>query len=182
MLYSMAPLMVDFFANGRYRPLCGASNGMAITDYIPGTVRYTPRITPKVNQKSLMEDMRINYAAKISASSDNLIIETCYTSQEAFTQASYINNILSIQQVVKAVRDYSPSVRYQFYTSNDFSDYAKVIDENVLQKYATQFNSLNLVYTQDDTLGAQKIFKASIEVACGTFIQTEIYDVFIINA
>ena len=90
MLYNMAPLMVEFMGGGRHRPLCGPANGMDITDYIPGTVRFTPRITPKVNQKSLMEDIRVNYAAKVNASSDALTIETCYTSQEAFTQASFI--------------------------------------------------------------------------------------------
>ena len=87
-----------------------------------------------------------------------------------------------IQQVVKAVRNYSPRVRYRFYTSSDFSDYAKTINENVLDGYKSNFNTLELVYTQDDLMAAQKIFKASLRVACGTFIQTEIYDVFIINS
>lgn len=182
MTYGMAPKMVEFFKNGRNRPLCGASNGMTITDYIPGTVRFTPRITPKVNQKSLLEDLRVNYAAKVDSITDALTIETCYTSQEAYTQASFINNILSIQQVVKAVRNYSPTVRYKFYTSSDFSDYAKTIDTQVLDGFKSNFNTLQLVYTQDELMAAQKIFKASLRVACGTFIQTEIYDVFIINA
>ena len=31
-------------------------------------------------------------------------------------------------------------------------------------------------------MAEKKIFKAALKVACGTFIQTEIYDVFIINA
>ena len=31
-------------------------------------------------------------------------------------------------------------------------------------------------------MAERKIFKAALEVACGTFIQTEIDDVFIINA
>ena len=181
MNYGMAPLMVEFFKNGRNRPLCGASNGMTITDYIPGTVRFTPRITPKVNQKSLLEDIRVNYAAKVDSTTDALTIETCYTSQEAYTQASFINNILAIQQVVKAIRNYSPTVRYQFYTGSDFSDYAKMIDQNVLDGYKSNFTSLELVYTQDELMAAQKIFKASLKVSCGTFIQTEIYDVFIID-
>ena len=155
---------------------------MTINDYIPGTVRFSPRITPFVNQKSLLEDIKVNYATKTDATSDELTIETCYTSQEAFTQASFINNILSIQQVVKAVRAYSPKVRYQFYTTSDFSSYAKLIDENVLSAYTSIFNTLELVYTQDDVMADRKIFKAALRVACGSFIQTEIYDIFIINA
>ena len=182
MLYNMAPLMVAFFAGGRNRPLCGPSNGMTINDYIPGTVRFSPRITPFVNQKSLLEDIKVNYATKTDAASEELTIETCYTSQEAYSQASFINNILSIQQVVKAVRAYSPKVRYQFYTTSDFSSYAKLIDENVLSAYKSIFNTLELVYTQDEIMAERKIFKAALRVACGTFIQTEIYDVFIINA
>ena len=67
-------------------------------------------------------------------------------------------------------------------SSSDFSDYAKAINENVLDGYKSNFNTLELVYTQDDLMAAQKIFKASLRVACGTFIQTEIYDVFIINS
>lgn len=181
MNYGMAPLMVDFFKNGRNRALCGAANGMTITDYIPGSVNFTPRITPKVNQKSLLEDLRVNYAIKVDSTSDALTIETCYTSQEAYTAASYINNILAIQQVVKAIRSYSPTVRYQFYTSSDFTDYAKAIEKNVLDGFKSNFNSLELVYTQDDLMAAQKIFKASLRVSCGSFIQTEIYDVFIIQ-
>lgn len=182
MLYNMAPLIIDFFAGGRNRPLCGPSNGMVINDYIPGTVRFSPRITPVVNQKSLLEDIKVNYAIRTDASTDELTIETCYTSQEAYTQASFINNILAIQQVVKAIRAYSPKVRYQFYTTSDFSDYAKTIEENVLDGFKSGFNTLRLVYTQDDLMAERKIFKAALEVSCGTFIQTEIYDVFIINA
>jgi hypothetical protein len=182
MMYNMAPLMVAFFAGGRNRPLCGPSNGMSFTDYIAGTVRYTPRITPNTNQKSLLEDLRVNYAAKTDASSDELVIETCYTSQEAYSQASFINNILSIQEVVKAVRAYSPKVRYQFYNGSDFSAYADTITDNVLANYTSRFNTLELVYTQDTVMAAKKIFKAALNVACGTFIQTEIYDVFIINS
>jgi hypothetical protein len=182
MLYNMAPLMIAFFNGGRNRPLCGPTNGMSFTDYIPGTVRFSPRITPKTNQKSLLEDIRVNYATRVDAASDELTIETCYTSQDAYTQASFINNILAIQQVVKAVREYSPKVRYQFYTTSDFSDYASTIEANVLANYKSNFNTLELVYTQDEIMAAQKIFKAAIRVACGTFIQTEIYDVFIINA
>lgn len=182
MLYNMAPLMVEFFAGGRNRPLCGPSNGMTINDYIAGTVRFSPRITPYVNQKSLLEDIRVNYATKTDSTSDELTIETCYTSQEAYTQASFINNILAIQQVIKAIRAYSPKVRYQFYTTSDFSDYAKTIDEQVLDGFKSGFNTLELVYTQDEIMAERKIFKAALRVACGTFIQTEIYDVFIINA
>jgi hypothetical protein len=182
MLYNMAPLIIPFFSGGRNRPLCGPSNGMSFTDYIPGTVRFTPRITPKVNQKSLLEDIRVNYATKVDATTEELTIETCYTSQDAYTQASFINNILAIQQVIKAVRAYSPKVRYQFYTTSDFSDYASAITANVLDGYSANFNTLELVYTQDAIMAERKIFKAAIRVACGTFIQTEIYDVFIINA
>lgn len=182
MMYGMAPLMIPFFTGGRHRPLCGPANSMAITNYIPGSVRFSPRITPKVNQKSLLEDIRVNYAMKVDASVEQLVIETCYTSQEEMTQASYINNILIIQMVVKAIRAYSPKVRYRFYTGNDFSDYKAIIEDNVLSAYKSYFNTLELVYTQDDLLAQKKIFKASLRCACGNFIQTEMYDVMIIDA
>ena len=145
-------------------------------------IRFSPRITPRVNQKSLLEDIKVNYAMKVDASVEQLVIETCYTSQEDFTQASFINNILTIQMVVKAIRAYSPKVRYRFYTSNDFSDYKTTIEDNVLSAYKSYFNTLELVYTQDDLLAEKKIFKAALRCACGNFIQTEMYDVMIINA
>lgn len=182
MMYGMAPLMIPFFTGGRNRPLCGPANSMAITNYIPNSVRFSPRITPRVNQKSLLEDIKVNYAMKVDASVEQLVIETCYTSQEDFTQASFINNILTIQMVVKAIRAYSPKVRYRFYTSNDFSDYKTTIEDNVLSAYKSYFNTLELVYTQDDLLAEKKIFKAALRCACGNFIQTEMYDVMIINA
>lgn len=181
MMYGMAPLMIDFFNGGRYRPLCGPSNGMQITNYIPGTIRWVPRITPKVNQKTQLEDLRVNYCCKTDPSTDALVIETCYTSQEELSDASYVNNILAIQQVIKAIRSYSPKVRYAFTTGSDFSDYKKKIEDNVLIHYNSHFTSLELVYTVDPVSAAQKIFKAAINVSCGDFIQSEIYDVFIIK-
>lgn len=181
MTYGMAPLMVNFFGGGRHRPLCGETNGMVISDYIDGTIRFVPRKTPKVNQKTQLEDLRINYACKYSSETDSITPETCYTSQEIETQSSYINNVLAIQQVVKAIRNYSPKVRYTFTTGYDFKDYKELIEDNVLVKYTANFTSLELVYVADEDYAKKKIFKAAIVVSCGNFIQSEMYDVFIID-
>lgn len=181
MLYSLAPLMVNFFGGGRHRPLCGESNNLMITDYIPGTIRYVPRVTPKVNQKTMLEDIRVNYACKYSSDTDALTPETCYTSQEVESQSSFINNVLAIQQVIKAIRNYSPKVRYTFTTGYDFKEYKELIEDNVLVKYTANFTSLQLVYVADEDYAKKKIFKASLVVSCGNFVQTEMYDVFIID-
>lgn len=177
MMYDFSALLVNHYNNGVYRPLAGQLNQFIITNIIDGTVNFTPKITPKVNQKTLLEDARINYISNVSG---KWTVETLYTSQEKYTQASYINNVLAVQQVVKAIRGYCPKIRYQFLDGSDFTKY-KEDCEVIINKFSSNFKYLQFIYTQDPELAAQKIFKAALKVTFNNFVQSEIFDIYLLG-
>ena len=166
--------MVSHFANGPYRPTAGIVNGMVLANAIEGTINFTPRITPSVNQKALLDDLRVNYAI---FQEGQCVVQSLYTSQDAYTQLSYICNVLGIQDVIRAVRICCPRQRYTFVTGNDFSNYSTAVN-NVLKEYTNNFDVLTFDYTQDDLRAAQKIFYASIYFRFKNWAQTEQFDVY----
>ena len=174
MMYDYANVMVSHFANGPYRPTAGIVNGMVLSNAIEGTINFTPRITPSVNQKALLDDLRVNYAI---FQEGQCVVQSLYTSQDAYTQLSYICNVLGIQDVIRAVRICCPRQRYTFVTGNDFSNYSTAVN-NVLKEYTNNFDVLTFDYTQDDLRAAQKIFYASIYFRFKNWAQTEQFDVY----
>lgn len=174
MMYDFAAAMVSHFENGPYRPCAGIANNMFLDSAIEGTVNYTPRITPSVNQKQLLEDLRVNYAI---FQQGRCVVQSLYTSQEAYTQLSYINNVLAVQQVVRALRTACPRQRYTFVTGNDFSSYEEACN-NVLSYYTANFAELTFSYQQDALQAAQKIFYAIINFRFNNWAQTEIFDLY----
>jgi hypothetical protein len=177
MMYDFAAAMVAHFANGPYRPCAGMANNMYLDSAIDGTVNYTPRITPSVNQKQLLEDLRVNYAI---FEDNNCVVQSSYSSQEAYTQLSYISNTIAIQRVLRAIRTACPRQRFSLSTGTDLNNYATAVN-NVLSNFTSNFSTLNFVYTQDDLRASQKIFYASIEFAFLNWAQTEIFDIYAIN-
>ena len=175
MIYSMIPALIDAFNNGLCRPVAGIINGFAITEYIKDTIDYMPTITPSVNEKEILEELRVNYAT-YSTESD-FVIETEYTSQEAYTQLSYMNNVLAIQEVARAIRTYCPRIRYKLMNSTDFSEYAEDVNSAIAQ-YVNNFAELQFIYTQDDIMAANKIFSADIKFRFNNFVQTEIFNLY----
>ena len=174
MMYDFAAAMVKHFENGPYRPCAGIANNMFLDSAIPETVNYTPRITPSVNQKQLLEDLRVNYAI---FQQGRCVVQSLYTSQEAYTQLSYVNNVLAVQQVVRALRTACPRQRYTFVTGNDFSSYEEACN-NVLSYYVANFAELSFSYQQDAIQAAQKIFYATIKFRFNNWAQTEIFDLY----
>ena len=177
MLYDMAPLMVNHIAKNPYAPMCGSANGFILKEAIKGTINFTPVNTKKINYKSAIEELRINYAV---FEDDNCVAQLCYSSQVKYTQLSFINNVVAIQRVLRAVRTACPKQRYTLSTTNDLSNYAKAVS-NVLSNFVTNFAVLNFVYTQDPLKTREKIFYASIEFAFLNWAQTEIFDIYAIN-
>ena len=174
--YSIARLLINHFNSGRVRPFAGQLYGVTIPEAIPGTVNYIPKVTPSENQKQILSDNRINY---VSYYDNVLTIETLYTSQNEFTQLSFINNILAIQEVVKAVRTRCPKIRYSFIDGDDLETYRRDV-QNILDNYISNFKSLKMVYTADDAMLSNKVYYASIEVAFKDFVQTEYFKLFAI--
>ena len=109
-----------------------------------------------------------------------LTLETLFTSQEKDTQFSYINNILAIQEVIKAIRSRCPKTRYTFIDGEDLEKYREDV-EAVLNKYTNNFLSLKMVYTKDESMLANKIFYASLEVQFRNFVQTEYFKIYALS-
>ena len=179
MNYDFAACLVNHMNSGPYNPLAGTVNSFTLDNAIKGTINYTPIVTPKVNQKQAMEEIRVNYAI---FEEDTCVIQTSFTSQEPYTQLSYTNNVMAIQEVVRAVRTACPKSRYSLSTgtSADLSEYARAVNK-VLQNFASNFSTLEFEYTQDKLKASQKIFYASIKFAFRNWAQTEIFDIYAIN-
>ena len=124
-----------------------------------------------------MEDIRVNYATYIG---EDLVIETEYTSQELYTQWSFLNNILATQEVVRAIRSRCPVIRYSFIDGEDLERYKADI-EDVIAQYSSNFKSIEFSYVADPVYTNNKIFYAAIRVGFRDFIQTEWFKVTAIN-
>ena len=123
--------------------------------------------------KELMEDIKVNYASYID---NQLVIETLYTSQEKNSQWSYVNNVMGIQDVVKAIRTRCPAIRYTFIEGEDLEKYKADVEE-VIAKFSSNYLQLSLEYKQDAMYAANKIFYAVLKVVYKDFIQTEWFKV-----
>ena len=177
MCYDLANILVSHIANVPFAPLAGTANGMILSSAIKGTLNFVPVVAPQMNQKDALDKIRVNYAI---FEDDNCVVQSCYTSQEPYTQLSYSGNVLGIQRVLRAVRTACPKQRYSLSTANDLQDYATAVN-NVLSNYVTNFDVLNFIYQEDKLKISQKIFYASIEFAFLNWAQTEIFDVYAIN-
>lgn len=173
--YDIAALLVDHCRNGRIRPFAGQLYNITLPNAIEGTVNYIPKIIPGENQKQKMNDIRVNYASYYDGV---LTIDSEYTSQKKHTQFSYINNVLATQEVVKAIRTRCPKIRYSFLGQEGLIAYKEDVQNNVLKYYASNFETLQLVYLGDSTYETNKIFYAGINVRFKDFVQTEIFKVY----
>ena len=177
MMYDFSRDMISHFASGVYRPIAGVANNMVLSSAIEGTINFTPRIIPNVNQKQLLDDLRINYAI---FEEGRCVVQSLYTAQPEMSQLSYINNVLAIQEVVRAVRIACPKQRYTFTTGNDFSIYADAVN-NILKGFRSNFDTLTFEYEQNPLKAAQKIFYASIYFRFNNWAQTEHFDLYAIG-
>ena len=173
--YSLAKLLVQHCDNGCILPTAGIKHGMIIDDCIYGTLSIAPTICPDPdgNQKEQLDDLRANYASYID---NQLVIEALYTSQERYTQWSFVSNVMGIQEVVKALRRRCPAIRYSFIDGEDLEMYKAEVEE-VLAKYRSNFKVLELEYKEDATYSLNKIFYAVLKVVYRDFVQTEWFKV-----
>ena len=177
-MYSLCEIIVKHFLNNvRHRPLAGSANGFVIDDAIEGTLNFYPAVTPWIDQKEMMDDARINYADYLDG---QLTVQSLYTCQEKYTQLSFINNVLAIQQAAKAVRAQAPANRFTLMTQDNLKNYQQFV-QGILDNYADNFAELEFVYVQDDVMKANKIFNASISFRFNDFIQTEIFDLYALS-
>lgn len=177
--YDLARLFVKHFINGRSRPFCGQKYdviiptlpGNNVSSYvIDGTLNFFPKHTPKLNQKEELDTLRVNYCTYYDG--NILTMDTEYTSQVEYTQLSWLNNVLEVQEVIKAIRSLCPKIRYSFMDGDDITQYKKDV-QDVLDKYTSKFKSLTIEYVEDAGYASNKIIYAVIYVQFRNFIQTE---------
>lgn len=175
MMYDFSAAVVPIFADGAYRPMAGYINNVILPSAIEGTINFVPKITPKANQKSMLDDARINYAIFMDGS---CIVQSLYTSKlGTMSQLSYMNNTLAIQEVARALRTACPKFRYTFVTGTDFQVYADACN-SVLQNFKSHFSELSFTYVQSPIESMHKIFHAAVQFKFGNWAQTEIFDLY----
>lgn len=181
-MYHLAQLFVRHFINGRIRPFCGQKYDIVIPseDVVPGTLNFYPKHTPQLDQKVEMDDLRINYLSYYEG--NILTMNSEYTSQEEFTQLSWINNVLGVQELIKAIRALCPKIRYTFLDGEDLSKYKKDVQNTVIDKYADRFQSCTIEYVSDALYDSNKVIYAVIKVKFRNFIQTEIFKIIALQS
>lgn len=177
MTYDMAGILPSHISNNSFAPMAGTYNNFILRNAIKGTTSFTPINTPSVNQKAAMEELRVNYAL---FEENNCVVQCCYSTQDKYTQLSYLNQVIAIQMVMRAIRTACPRQRYALTTSGDLTAYADAVN-NVLNNFKSNFATLRFTYTKDALKQSQKIFYASIEFAFLNWAQTEIFDIYAIN-
>ncbi len=175
--YSMAPKFVVHLNDKRSTPPCGILHDFTFPEVIEGTATFLPKVTPSVDQKSLLGDINVNYASYINGV---LTMETCYTSQEERTQLGFVNNILAVTKVIHNIRTECPKIRYSFITDKDLEKYQEEVNK-VIQRSSDDFDTIYMEYMQDDVMAANKIFEADIFVKFKNFEQEEIFNIYTLS-
>lgn len=177
MPYLLAPKIINHISSGVSRPFAGILNDITFPEIIDGTVNFLPIEIPGVNQKQQLVDLNINY---ISYYEGVPVMETMYTNVDEYTQLSFINNIMAVQEVIKAIRTNCPKVRYTFMDGTDLQNY---IDDTtrIINQYSTNFKSIYMQYMADEKYESNNIFYATIVVQFKNFIQEEYFRVIAIS-
>ena len=175
MTYSLSAIMIAHMVNNRHCPFAGMRYNAVIQDILPDTLRYTPRVIPGKDEKNELEEIKVNFASYFG---ERFVIESVWTSQTKYTQLSFSNNVIALQQVLKAVRTKFPAIRYAFVTKKeDLAIYEKEVND-VLSLYAANFAELSYEYIDDAIYRANKIFRAKIKFRFNDFVQAELIDVY----
>lgn len=181
-MYDLVRLFVKHFINGRTRPFCGDKYGVVIPldNMVPGTLNFTPKRTPSLDQKQELDDLRINYLSFYDG--NILAMNSEYTSQTEYTQLSWINNVLAVQQVIKAIRVLCPKIRYSFLDGEDLQNYKKDVQNLIVDKYSSLFKSFSIEYVEDGIYENNKIIYACLYAKFRNFIQTEIFKIIALQS
>lgn len=169
--YAISRLICMHFANGRSLVCAGQNNGWVVPEIIEGTLSYVPKVTPAGNQVAEMDDLHINFGKYYNGI---FSLASEYTSQDIYTQLSFANNVLAIQELIKQIRIACPKSRYKFITGTDFEDYKKDV-QAVIDANANKFASIAIDFKTDSVYAANKIVYAVIQVSFRDFAQAEIF-------
>ena len=160
---------------------CGQKYEIIIPNdtYVEGTLNFAPKHTPYVNQFKELDDLRINYLSFYNG--DVLTMNSEYTSQTRYTQLSWINNVLAVQQVIKAIRELCPKIRYSFLDGDDLTKYKKDVNDLIVNRYSNLFSSFEIEYVSNALYNSNKIIYACLYVKFRNFVQTEIFKIIALD-
>jgi Zn-finger nucleic acid-binding protein len=171
--YLLALRLVSHVAAGVSRPFAGIANNLTFPEFIYGTVNFLPREVPGLNQKQGFADANINY---ISYYDGMPTMETLFTNQLEYTQLSFVNNVMGVQEIIKAIRTRCPRIRYTWLDGDDLEKYIDDVKE-VLNNYESNYKSLDIKYMADENYEHNKIFYAMLTVQFKDFIQEEYFKI-----
>lgn len=174
----LAVKMISHVASGVSRPFAGISNNITFSDIIDKTINFIPREIPGLNQKQEFVDHNINY---ISYYDGVPTMETLYTNQEQYSQLSFLNNVMGVQEIIKAIRTRCPRIRYTFLDGDDLDYYVDDVKE-VLQPYQSSYKQLKIKYMADEKYEQNKIFYATLTVEFRDFVQEEYFKIMAITS
>ena len=175
--FSIATKLVSHLNNRRASLPCGILHDFVFPNVVEGSVSYIPKVTPSVDQKALLSDMAVNYASYINGA---LTVETAYTSQDEYTQLSFVNNIFAVTRVIHNIRTECPKIRYSFITDTDLEKYREEVNK-VIMRTSDDFDMITMEYTQDEVMAANKIFEADLFVKFKNFEQQEIFNIYTLS-
>lgn len=175
--YVMSKKMVSHFLDQPGVPTCGIAHGFVFDEVINDTVSFIPKKTPKYDQKTEMCEAYLNYGTYLNGT---YTLETEFTHQDPYSELTFINNILNVQHLIRAIRTQCPKDRYTFITNDDLTIYQKSV-EDVLSLYENLFDSLKFEYVQDEIMQANKIFEANIIVKFKNFVQSELFNIYTLS-
>lgn len=175
--YNLAKLLPKHFSEKRNAPLAGQLHGFVFDDIIEGTVNFLPKIIPGKDQKDELFEKRINFVSYFNGIAT---MESEYTTQEAYTGFSYLNNTIAVQQVVKAIRVHCPKVRYSFMEEDDLTKYEEDV-QAILNNYTSNFSELTMEYMADPTYEQNMIFYAVLYIKFKKFVQAEVFRIIAIG-
>lgn len=177
-MYDLAPKFVAHEINGISRPFAGLLYGVTFTDshIIQDSINFIPKKIPGYDQFEMLSDNNINYMVRYNGT---LTMDTEMTSDEQDSDFSYVNNILSIQDLVRLIRVTCPKRRYTFKTGDDYAAYKKDV-ETVLNTRQSYFESLSLEFLTDEAQKDDHAIFAALSVKCKDFIDKEYFKIIAI--
>lgn len=183
--YTLAKLLPKHFSDRRHSPVAGQLYDFIFDEIVEGTVNFLPKHIPEnvarnikeINQKEELFDRHINFISYL----DRIpTLESEYTSQEAHTGFSYINNTLAVQELVKTIRSRCPKTRYSFMEPDDLIKYQEDV-QLVLNKYKSNFGTLEMKYMADPAYEQNMAYYAVLWVRFKKFVQAEVFRIIAIN-
>lgn len=177
MPYLLAIKMVSHVESGVNRPFAGIANELTFEGIIEDTINFLPYDIPGINQKQMLVDKNVNY---LNYYDGIAVMDTMYTNNEEHSQLSYLSNVMGVQEIIKRLRSECPKSRFTFVDGDDLEAYIDGIKE-IINEYASQYNTLNVQYMADEKYELNKIFYAVLTVKFREFFQEEYFKIIAIN-